>query len=225
MEGSDGYNVLGGMEAGLRPANTMKSLSRASLLKVLVIVLFLYFVANVSIAFLDNYGIGPGSGPTPTETGIDTSDVHGGNESGLPLLVVHAASTNSGHTDDAEHGADQDPVTTVEDDTSENALQAGKTQAEAVSIWPSNDDNGTTNEHGYARARQRRCDELVNGINIRNEDTIDAERCNGIKEFCGLPTCLMNMDVVVLWVNGSDPNQVRCDEYCSVPLKVGLSPL
>ena len=102
---------------------------------------------------------------------------------------------------DSEHGADSDDQQAGESDLGSSLLvseEESDTGADAAE-----------SEVERAIARQKRCDELVDGVNMLNIDSIPADKCKEIEEACAIPSCKAAMDVVVLWVNGSDPNQVR----------------
>lgn len=57
--------------------------------------------------------------------------------------------------------------------------------------------------------RQRRCDELVDGVNVFNAHEVEPARCREIEEACGIASCTSAMDIVISWVDGSREEQVR----------------
>eukprot|EP00121_Abeoforma_whisleri_P014067 Awhi_evm1s12976 len=53
---------------------------------------------------------------------------------------------------------------------------------------------------------RQECDKLCSKVNLRNVDTISDKNCERIKIACGITNCRATIDIVIPWVNGTDPN-------------------
>lgn len=62
-----------------------------------------------------------------------------------------------------------------------------------------------TGEGFFEEPKQSKCDRLSYLYNLQNAYSIDAETCEEFKVNCGISSCEAMLDVVYLWVNGSDP--------------------
>lgn len=167
------------------PGRMAKSVTRCGILKVLVTLLMMYMAANYVLVIVGN--------GDSADVVVADMDVGG---SGTAMVVVDAP---HGHSEegglDGEHG----PLGAgeAEEDIDLNGPDEGALMQQKV-------EQG----HQDAEARHRRCDELVAPYNVLNSKGMDPATCEAIKTDCGLQSCDSAMDVVVLWVNGSDPEQV-----------------
>lgn len=203
-EYSDNVELLRPDES--RAANRMKAVAKGNVVKALALVLVLYLTGNAVLLMVNsitNHG-------TPDLTGqqtgaivavvADASQVINTNDvSSQPVPpMIAAAVLAKGEQDDAfSHIVPVDEAFDEEETSEEDWSDNEPEQIPPV----------LTPEQTKARERQQKCDALVDGFNIKNEKSIDAARCKAIMEACGLPNCAMNVDVVILWVNGSDPRQ------------------
>lgn len=131
----------------------------------------------------DDHSSASAAAPQPQTNKADVDREHGDPESSEGNLVA-----------DATPSADDDP------DLDIDSLEPAEATEMGSAVVP--------DEHADALAQQRRCDALVDGYNMLNADTIPAEKCKEIERECAIASCKSAMDVVVLWVNGSDPEQV-----------------
>jgi hypothetical protein len=199
-EYSDNVELLRPDES--RPASRMKAVAKGSVVKVLALILVLYFTGNAALVLLENINRhdSPSSQITDNVSVIDVNLPKFDSDAEIQSVppMVAAAVLGVGATDgDAVHAV---PVDEAFDEES-----ADEDVVDEIADPPTPE---LTPEQAKARARQQKCDKLVEGINVKNEKSIDDAKCQAIIKACGLPSCQMNIDVVILWVNGSDPRQV-----------------
>ena len=56
---------------------------------------------------------------------------------------------------------------------------------------------------------KKECDSLSSKYSLKNMHEIDSITCNKFKRYCGVKTCDSMLDLVYLWVNGSDPVLIK----------------
>jgi hypothetical protein len=76
----------------------------------------------------------------------------------------------------------------------------------ANSQKPASKSDIKTTTEGHVSKLKTKCDSLSAEFNLKNMSKMTLEQCAEFKKYCGVPSCQSMLDMVILWVNGSDPS-------------------